>query len=162
MRRECSSISARFLCLSWIRSDSIESHPHASTGSPKVQVYTSPLLLTQCSEIVHQAHCLIVYPLPLSEAETLNRGNSFSSGFMPHSEDAIPAICFNFTPGWNLKVQHSFSLLHFFFSLGPVTLGRIIFAAELASGNSSVCWILEVCWSVTLMLLTSYVYVWAA
>lgn len=57
-------------------------HPHASIGSPRVLVYTSPPLLTQCNEIVHQTHCLIVYPLLVSKAETLNRGSSFSSSWL--------------------------------------------------------------------------------
>lgn len=106
MGRGCFSISARFLCFSWIRSDGAAVHPHASIGSPRVLVYISPLLLTHCNEIVHQIHCLIVYPLLVSKAKTLNRGNYFSSGFMPHSKHIIPAICFNFTLGWNLNIQH--------------------------------------------------------
>lgn len=156
MGRGCFSISARFLCFSWIRSDGAAAHPHASIGSPRLLVHTSPPLLTQCNEIVLQTHCLIVYPFFVSKAETLNRGNSFTSGFMPHSKHIIPAICFNFTLGWNLNVQHSF-FSHFFFSHGPVPLCKIIFTIGLAAGNFLLCWILEVCESVALMMLTSHV-----
>lgn len=123
--KKCFSISARFLCFSWISTDGATVHPHASMGSPRVLVYTSPPLLTQCSETVHQTHCLIVYPLLVSKAETLNRGNSSSSGFMPHSKHVIPAICFSFTLGWNLNVQHRV-ISHFFFSHRLVSLWRII------------------------------------
>lgn len=142
MGRGCFSISARSLCFSWIRNDGA-AHPHASISSPRVLVYPSPLLLTQCSEIVHQTHCLIVYPLLVSKAEMLNRGNSFSSGFMPHSKHIIPAICFSFTLVWNLNIQHRV-FLHFFLSHGTVSLCRFIFTFGLASGNFLLCWILKV------------------
>lgn len=95
--KECFSISARFRCFSWISTNCATVYPCASVGSPRVLVYTSPPLLPQCSETVHQTHCLIVYPLLISKAETLNRGNSSSSGFMPHSKHVIPAIYFSFT-----------------------------------------------------------------
>lgn len=96
-QKECFSISARFLCFSWISTNG--AHPCASVGSPRVLVYTSPPLLAQSSETVHQTYCLIVYPLLVSKADTLNRGNSSGSGSMPHSKHIIPAICFSFTLG---------------------------------------------------------------
>lgn len=95
--KECISISVRFLCFSWISTNSATVHPHASVGSPRVLISTSPPLLTRCSKTVHQTHCLIVYLLLISKAETLNRGNSSSSGFMLHSKHVIPAIYFSFT-----------------------------------------------------------------
>lgn len=97
--KECFSVSARFLCFSWIGTNGATVHPSRSMGSPRVLVYTSPLLLTQCSETLHQTHCLIVYPLLVFKAETLNRGNSSSSGFMPPSKHVSPAIRFSFTLG---------------------------------------------------------------
>lgn len=96
-QKECFSVSARFLCFSWISTNG--AHPCASVGSPRVRVYTSPPLLAQSSETVHQTYCLIVYPLLVSKADTLNRGNSSGSGSMPHSKHIIPAICFSFTLG---------------------------------------------------------------
>lgn len=127
------------------RRDWISSPCKASISFLRVRVCTSLPLLTQGNEIVHRAHCLIVYPLLLSEAETLNRGNSFSSGFMPHGKHIIPAICFNFILGWNLNIWHGFSFLHFFFFHGPVSLGRIVLPLGLTSRNFLVCWILEAC-----------------
>lgn len=144
-------------CFSWIRSDGATAHPHASIGSPRVLVYTSPPLLSQCNEIAHQTHCLIVYPLLVPNAETFNRGNSFASGFMPHSQHIIPAFCFNFTLGWNLNVQHRNFFLHYFFSHRPVSLCRIIFTIRLASGKFLLCWILEICQTVAPMMLISHV-----
>lgn len=86
-------------------------HPCASVGSPRVLNYTSPPLLTQCSETVHQNHCLIVYPLLVSKTETLNRGNSSSSGFMPHSKHVFPAICFQFWLKFERTAQAYFAFL---------------------------------------------------
>lgn len=148
---ECFSISARFLCFS---KKQMESAPMVlqfilvQVWALQVLNYTSPPLLTQCSETVHQNHCLIVYPLLISKTETLNRGNSSSSGFMPHSKHVFPAICFQFWLKFERTAQAYFTFLFLpWAGLMEDHLHHwIIF----------VYWVVEVCELVACMVLTSH------
>lgn len=126
--------------------------------APVLQEYSSihpHCLSLSAMKLYTKAIVLIVDPLLVSKAETLNRRNSFSSGFMPHSKHIIPAISFSLTFGqtWTYSTG-AFS--QFLFSHGPISVCRIIFPIGLASGNFLLCSILEVCYSLALWMLTSH------